>query len=129
MEQPLQRENVRCCVLFHTPRLRNTGIRISPAASQSLTLRAGHHSPSPLFWLVFGTYLAPCFASWPAHRFGGRNCSDLRGSEGLKVENRGRIPIVDAQADGYQTAFAPIRLTKSEQLPGGDLDAVGVVAW
>ena len=63
------------------------------------------------------------------HRFGGRNCSDLRGSEGLKVENRGRIPIVDAQADGYQTAFAPIRLTKSEQLPGGDLDAVGVVAW
>ena len=23
MEQPLQRENVRCCVLFHTPRLRN----------------------------------------------------------------------------------------------------------
>ena len=45
------------------------------------------------------------------------NCSDLRGSEGLKVENRGRIPIVDAQADGYQTTFAPIRLTKSEQLP------------
>ena len=35
-----------------------------------------------------------------------RNCSDLRGSEGLKGENWGRIPVADAQDDGYQTAFA-----------------------
>ena len=34
------------------------------------------------------------------------NCSDLRGSEGLKVENRGRIPVADAQADGNQTVFS-----------------------
>ena len=33
------------------------------------------------------------------------NCSDLRGSEGLKGENRGLIPVADAQAGGYQTAF------------------------
>ena len=34
-----------------------------------------------------------------------RNCSELRGSKGLKGANRGRIPVADAQADGYQTAF------------------------
>ena len=37
-----------------------------------------------------------------------RNCSDLRGSESLKGENRGRIPVADAHADGYQTAFAQL---------------------
>ena len=34
------------------------------------------------------------------------NCSDLGGSEGLKGENWGRIPVADAQDDGCQTAFA-----------------------
>ena len=33
------------------------------------------------------------------------NCSDLRGSEGLKVENRRRILVADAHADGFPTAF------------------------
>ena len=34
-----------------------------------------------------------------------RNCSDSRGFEGLRFENRGRIPVWEAQADGNQTAF------------------------
>ena len=33
------------------------------------------------------------------------NCSDSRGNEGLKVENRERIPLAYAQVDGCQTAF------------------------
>ena len=33
------------------------------------------------------------------------NCSDSRGFEGLRFENRGRIPVWEAQADGNQTAF------------------------
>ena len=33
------------------------------------------------------------------------NCSDSRRFEGLRFENRGRIPVWEAQADGNQTAF------------------------
>ena len=68
MEQLPQRGSVPQIGVFHTPRLRNMEIRISPAGSQSLIMRAGHHSPATLFWLVFGTSWAPRFASWPAQR-------------------------------------------------------------
>ena len=49
------------------------------------------------------------------------NCSDLKGSKGLKGENRGRIPVADAQVDGYQTAFAQFDSPSlnSYQLPEG----------
>ena len=34
-----------------------------------------------------------------------RNCSDLKGYEDLKVEDRERTSVADVQADGFQTAF------------------------
>ena len=61
-----------------------------------------------------------------------RNCSDLRGSEGLKGENPGRIPVADAQADGYQTAFiqfAPPSLNSYTNAHVVERDQFVEVSW
>ena len=53
----------------------------------------------------------------------GGNCSDSRGNEGLKVENRGRIPVAYAQADGCQTAFDQFDPPSLNSYPGRPPDA------
>ena len=53
------------------------------------------------------------------------NCSDLRGSEGLKGENRGRIPVADAQDDGYQTAFGQFAPPSLNSYHSGTAPATG----
>ena len=62
------------------------------AAAPPLLIQSGHWVQSRL-------------AALALHDTTVRNCSELRGSEDLKGANRGRIPVADAQADGYQTAF------------------------